>query len=194
MSARWFEHEAIAVASEYAEAALDLAAEAGIVEPVGQELDGLVEAFDSDRALREFLVTPLIPPGRKTEVLERRLAGRVSDVTRRLLGVLVRNGRGRLLPALASAYRDQRNRRQGKVEVSVTSAAPLDQQRRRELIEALRAWTGVEPLLTLRTDPALVGGIRVMFGDEVIDASVRAHLDQMRAGLRICRPRGRGGA
>ena len=37
--------------------------------------------------------------------------------------------------------------------------------------------------LSVQEDPSLIGGIRVVVGDEVLDTSVRARLEQMKVAL-----------
>jgi F-type H+-transporting ATPase subunit delta len=66
---------------------------------------------------------------------------------------------------------------------TVTATVPLTEEQRDRLAAALRRIYGAELHLNVQLDPDLVGGIRVEIGDEVIDGSVVARLDEARRRL-----------
>ena len=125
----------------------------------------------------------------RRELVGRVFGGRVSERTEALLDVLSRNGRLGLLRGIAGAYRDLLHRREGKVEVSVRTAQPLDDAERKELAGRLREAFGAEPLLRLTVDESVLGGCVVQVGDERFDASVAGELQRMRQRLVVARQR-----
>ena len=71
----------------------------------------------------------------------------------------------------------------GVSQAHVESAFPLDAAQLAELRETMERRFGRKLDMTVAVDPALIGGVRVAVGDEVLDTSIRARLEQMKAAL-----------
>jgi F-type H+-transporting ATPase subunit delta len=65
----------------------------------------------------------------------------------------------------------------------VTAAAPLTPAQQKRLAAALTAQYGTETRLDVIVDPAVLGGLRVQVGDEVVDGTVSARLTDLRLQL-----------
>jgi F-type H+-transporting ATPase subunit delta len=168
----------------YAEALLGVAARDGRAEEVGDELDALVTGvLDKHPRVAAFLDSPAVSRRTRGPVLAAALGETASPVVRNFLGVLNQNNRLDLLRAVAAAYHDLLDKRAGRVRVTVRSAAPLTDDQQRELRESLAVSLGREPVLDLRTDPDLLGGMVVQVGDKVYDSSVRTRLAAFRTQL-----------
>lgn len=70
--------------------------------------------------------------------------------------------------------------RQRRWIADVTVAKPLQQSQQDRLARGLSAAFGRELTLNVEVDPQLVGGIRVQVGDEVVDSSISARLDDLK--------------
>jgi F-type H+-transporting ATPase subunit delta len=175
--------ELLGLADEYATAVLNLAQASGEEETVVDELDALAQMAEQVSGLEGFLASPFIRPEQKQSAMDKALAGQVSTITGNLLGVLIRNGRGALLSLLAARCRHMLNHREGRIEVLVRSAQPLDEPVQRELKAALQQLLKAEPMLTLELDEDLLGGLQVEVGDEIIDASLASQLKRLRSEL-----------
>ena len=92
--------------------------------------------------------------------------------------------------AIARRFRELLSARQGRVEVLVTTAVPLDEQQRDRIVEALRGALGIEPLLRTSVDANALGGMIVRIGDRVYDASVATELERLRQSLTAKRSAG----
>lgn len=170
-----------AVASAYAVALLDnLGDEEG--EPVEAELAELAAAYAQVPGLGELL-TAEFRPAAAERFVEKVFAPRVSEATYALLVILARHGRLGLLPAVARACTDERNRRSGKVPVEVVSAVALDEQLEARIAEQLAAALGRPCVLTSRVDTKLLGGLTVTVGEQTYDASVATSLKRLRRRL-----------
>jgi len=99
------------------------------------------------------------------------------------LSMLVENGRISLLPEIGAQFLALKNAAEGAADAEITSAFELDAAQVSALIATLEKKFSrkLNPVVTV--DPALIGGVRVVVGDEVLDTSVRAKLQQMRVAL-----------
>ncbi len=79
---------------------------------------------------------------------------------------------------------------QGKQEVDVTTAVPLAEPQRRDLTAALREALDAEPVLREHVEPELAGGVVLVAGDRVLDASVAGALGRFRQSIRRREPAG----
>jgi F-type H+-transporting ATPase subunit delta len=65
----------------------------------------------------------------------------------------------------------------------VESAAPLDPELQRSLMEGLKQRYGPDITATFSVDPTLIAGVRVRIGSDVYDGSVKAGLAALDAGF-----------
>lgn len=168
------------LARVYAEALLALAEEQKAADDVGAELNTVAtEVIGKNPAVAAFLDNPAITPKTKLPVLGAAFAG-ASDLFKKFLDVLTRNDRLGLLRDVAAAYQGIRDRQAGRVRVVVRSATALDDNQKGELQQTLASKLGKEPILSVRVEPSLLGGLIVQVGDRVYDSSVRTRLNNLR--------------
>ncbi len=99
------------------------------------------------------------------------------------LRTVVENGRLSALPEIARQFRALHNARSGSSDAQVFSAFPIDDAGRTSLAQTLELRFGRKLNVSVELEPALIGGIRVVVGDEVLDTSVKARLEQMKVAL-----------
>jgi F-type H+-transporting ATPase subunit delta len=170
-------------ARRYAEAAFDLAHRDDDLDGWSRDLR-VAAGLDADERVETALDNPSIPLGERERAVDAALEGRVRDPVRRLVGLLVRRGRASLLPAVSREFDRLVNRERGIVTAIVTSAGPLSDEDAAAVgrrVAAMRRASDVR--LERRVDPALIGGLTVLVGDRLIDASVRGRLERLRARL-----------
>ncbi|MGD9482315.1 F0F1 ATP synthase subunit delta [Streptomyces sp. TRM70308] len=115
----------------------------------------------------------------KAELLHRLLGGRAKPATERLVVRLVSAPRGRSLESGLEALSKLAAERRDRSVAVVTSAVPLGDGQKRRLGAALTRLYGREVHLNLDVDPAVLGGISVRIGDDVIDGTVASRLDEV---------------
>lgn len=119
----------------------------------------------------------------KGELVEKLLAGRAGDATTLIASSLVQQPRERRVRSLLSwatgLVADQR----GRFVATVHTATPLDAERLERLRGALSTRYGREVSLNVVVDPEVLGGARIEIGDDVIDATVAARLNDLRQRL-----------
>ena len=146
------------------------------------QLDALA-GIAGDAALRQFAADPKVTDeqviGLVTGIAGKDLSPKLTN----LLSVVVDNGRLAVLPEIASQFRTLVNDRGGVADAQIVSAFPLDAAQRAELVQVLEKRFGRHLQPHVEVDASLIGGVRVTVGDEVLDTSVVARLEQMRVAL-----------
>ena len=89
----------------------------------------------------------------------------------------------RQLPEVAVQFRAIVNRLNGSSDAIVYSAFPVEDAALNDISDALQKRFGRKLNLSVQIDASLIGGVRVVVGDEVLDTSVKARLEQMKAAL-----------
>ena len=174
----------INVADSYAAALLELSEQQGNSAEVLQELADLVAGTEQDPVLAQFLLSAVVDDDARREGIEKSLRGRVTDLLVDTLQVLNTKGRAAILPTLYERYRLALEEARSEVDVHVTTACPLPEGLRNQLLEVLRTRTGLEPRLIERVDEDMLGGLVVHIGDEKLDGSVSHQLHTLRETLK----------
>ncbi len=99
------------------------------------------------------------------------------------ISMLVENGRISLLPEIGNQFQALRNAQEGAADAEITSAFALSDAQVVSLLGLLEKKFGRKLNPSVVVDNALIGGVRVIVGDEVLDTSVRAKLQQMQVAL-----------
>ncbi len=161
-----------------------LVAEAdGSLDDVEDELFRFSRIVAQDPALRAVLTDRGLGGDRKTALLTGLLGERARPETLRLVSSLVLAPRGRTLEdGLAEYARLAADIRERSV-ARVTSAVRLTEAQEQRLAAALARTLGREVQLQVDVDPAVVGGLVVRVGDEVIDGTTKHHLRAARVAL-----------
>ncbi|MDX3854672.1 F0F1 ATP synthase subunit delta [Streptomyces sp. AK02-01A] len=159
-------------------AELTAAQRSGALDDVEDELFRFGRIVESSTELRAALTDRSATAAAKTALLRSLLGGRANPATERLVVRLVTQPRGRSLEAgletlsrLAAARRD-------RMVAVVTSAVALTDGQKRRLGAALAKLYGRPMHLNLDVDPEVLGGISVRVGDEVINGTVAARLEE----------------
>ena len=96
---------------------------------------------------------------------------------------MIENGRLNALPEIAVQFRTLKNAQSGSSDAVVFSAFPIDATALADVALSLEKRFGRKLNVTVELQPELIGGIRVVVGDEVLDTSVKARLEQMKVAL-----------
>jgi F-type H+-transporting ATPase subunit delta len=110
-------------------------------------------------------------------------AGELPTEAQNLLRVLIDNGRVGVLPEVRDHFEVRKNEREGVVDADIASAFAVDDTQLAALVTDLEARfkRKVNPRVSI--DKELIGGAKIVVGDEVIDGSVRGKLAAMAAAL-----------
>jgi F-type H+-transporting ATPase subunit delta len=167
------------IATVYANALYQAAAEEGRVDQVRRDLGEFVEALGSSTELAQLLGAEEISDARKTQVLLELTEGG-DDLMRNLLRLLVDKSRETEVAGVYRGFVALVEQAQGIVHVEIVSAVPLDEPVREALRSKIESSLGKTVELTLTVDEEILGGLRLRIGDRVADASVRHRLESLR--------------
>jgi len=174
--------EIATVARPYAEAAFEAAMDRNSLAATADGLQ-LLAAIARNEQMRFVLSDPRVSAAKKKELFADVTGGKLDDVTRNLLGVLVDNHRELLLGEIDEQFEALKREHDRVIKARITSAQPLNDQQRADIVGALEKRYGKKVEAEVEVDPQLLGGARVQVGDQVIHASVRDALAQMAAAL-----------
>lgn len=174
--------ESLAIASRYATAIFDLAVEAKNEAAVVAAFEALAAAVKENTELRDALANPLLSRAAKGELLVG-LAKKADALTQQSLTTLAEQGRAEALPYVAELLVAKLAKHQGAVVAEVTSARPLNKAVEQQIQSALEKATGKEVQLSLKEDPAVLGGVSIRMGSYLLDATLSGALTNMRAQL-----------
>ena len=165
------------IARPYARAAFD---EAQAKKRLGPWSDALNTGATvvTDERVHNLLDNPSVTPGQLAQLIIE-IAGGLDEPGRNFVLTLAENRRLGYLPEIAAIFNELKDAEEGIVDVTVTSAAPLDQQQQLTLSEALSRKLQRQVRLHCETDAALIGGAVLRAGDLVIDGSIRTRLERI---------------
>ena len=169
------------IARPYAAALFQSSTAADSAQLVAQ-LDTLAGIAD-DAGLRQFAADPKVTDEQVSGLVSGIAGSDLSPKLRNLLDVVIDNGRLAVLPEIASQFRSLVNDRGGVADAHIVSAFPLDATQQADLAKVLEKRFGRQLKTSVTVDSSLIGGVRVTVGDEVLDTSVVARLEQMRVAL-----------
>lgn len=94
--------------------------------------------------------------------------------------IVVSKGRSEVLYPTAKEFINEYNRRKGIVTATVTSAAPLSETNKQEIIDVVKEATKGTVVLEARVDPDLIGGFVLKVGDRQFDTSIATSLNKLK--------------
>lgn len=174
--------ELATIARPYAEALFRASSEGADQKSVlawVQELAAIV----ADPQVRQLANNPRVTAEQLRGVLTSVMRSSVTPSVGNFLDVVIENGRLQALPEVAQQFQVLVERAAGASQAIVYSAFAMDEVALAEIKPGLEARFGSKLHFTIQVDESLIGGIRVVVGDEVLDASVKASLEQMKAAL-----------
>jgi F-type H+-transporting ATPase subunit delta len=168
------------LAGRYASALFDLAREQKQIDSVGRSLDALNQALLDSKDFAELVASPLVSrdeAGKAVAALGPQLG--LDPITTNFVGVLARNGRKKELRAVIRAFRRLASEHRGETTAEIVTARPLNDDQLGQLRQQLRTRAGREVNIDAQVDPAILGGIVVKLGSQMIDASIRTKLNRL---------------
>ena len=172
--------ELATIARPYAEAlfkacASDLSSTAVWVDELGQ--------IAANAQLLQFADSPKVTVDQVFDLVASVAKSTLPDAAKNFLRTVIGNGRLSVLPEIAAQFHALKNAQSGSSDAVVYSAFAIDAGALAEVAVMLEKRFGRKLNASVVLQPELIGGIRVVVGDEVLDTSVKARLEQMKVAL-----------
>lgn len=165
----------------YAAALYELATESSTLESIYKELNECAAIFKDNPELVKLFSAPNIPLKDKLDIV-----GKVFDdgVIQNLICVMTRNRRITRINDVCIEFNKKYNEFKNIAEMTVYTVKPLEKTEREALIKKLSDKYGKTVKLTEKSDPDLIGGIVVRYGNKVMDGSVKAKLRKVASDIK----------
>lgn len=170
--------EVTTIVRPYAVAAFRLAKERKALAQWSEML-GFAAAVAADPQMRAYIEDPKITAQAREQAFLAVCGDRLDAAGVNLVKLLIEYGRLALLPALATAFEALKAEDEGVLEAEISAAAKPGESAIKELVKRLQARFGKKIETSVRIDPELIGGVQIVIGDTVIDASVRGQLQEL---------------
>jgi F-type H+-transporting ATPase subunit delta len=169
--------ELATVARPYAEA-LFRVAQAGNLAQWSDLVDELTQVGSHPEVLA-YARNPKVSDSDVAAAIQALLKSPLNAEANNFLSMLIANGRIELLPEIGAQFHALKNSQEGAADAEITSAFDMDAAQTAQLVQTLEKKFSRKLNPSVTVDPSLIGGVRVVVGDEVLDTSVRARLQQM---------------
>lgn len=173
------------LSGRYATALFDLARDDRAIDAVSESLDAIKRALAESPEFAALTTNPLLSRTDAAKAVAAIASSMGLDsLTAKFLGVLAQNRRLGQLPAVIRAFTALAAAHRGEATAEVTSAHPLDAAQIDALKAQLRTKAGRDVALDLKVDPAILGGLIVKIGSQMIDSSIRTRLNTLAVAMK----------
>ncbi len=174
--------ELLTLARPYAKAAFAFASEQGATDNWSNALQVLSAAVQ-DEAFSAYLNRPELTPAEQVSIFAKVLGDNQTQAVSNFLTLLADNARLALLPEIEAEYELLKSQNNNTVDVVIESAFPMTSVQEQLLTHALEKKFNAAVNVSVEVNPALIAGVVIRAGDQVIDDSALNKLEKMRTRL-----------
>lgn len=173
------------VAGRYATALFELATEANAIDAVSASLDDFARLLAESDDLRRLVESPAFSAEEQVKAISAVLAkAGITGLAANFIGLVASKRRLFALPGMIAGYRKLVAEAKGIVSAEVTVAEQPSAQRVEEIRAALKDVAGKDVDVSIKVDPALIGGLVVKMGSRMVDASLKTKLNSIRLAMK----------
>lgn len=165
---------------EYAVALFELAVEDGIEKTISDGLKTVSRILRETPEYLDFLASPNIPVGERTEAVDKAFSGSVHEYVVSFLKVLTEKNSIRYIHKTISDFEDLYHAKDGISTAKVISAVPLKKNEKESLKKKLEAYCGHMVVMECIVNRAILGGMIVHVDGKVLDGSLRRRLQDIK--------------
>ncbi|NJM50157.1 MAG: F0F1 ATP synthase subunit delta [Sphingomonadales bacterium] len=169
----------------YAAALFALANENKKVASVESDLSKLRSALSESAELKSLTTNPVLSrQDAQTAIAAVAKSMKLDALTANTLGVLAQNRRLDQIKAVAEAFASLAAQERGEVTADVTTAHPLTPAQNKNLAQQLKLRVGSDVAINAKVDPAILGGMTVQIGSQMIDNSIKTRLNSLATAMK----------
>lgn len=166
------------IARPYAVAAFKLAKEQNALAKWSEML-GFASAVVNDAQMNAYIQDPKVVSSDLEAAFLKVIGDKLNENGQNLIKVLVEYNRLSILPAITTAFEELKAADEGTLEAQIIAAAKPSAAETQDLVKRLEAKFGKKIEASVSVDPEIIGGIKIIVGDTVIDASVKGQLQNL---------------
>jgi len=173
------------VAKRYAQGLLDFTNESGQTATVFSEMKDVVKIMNESKDLNRFFLTPYIDSKKKVEVANEIFKG-LSVSSQNLITLVIKQGRENQLKNIAQEFINKVEDINGVKRITLTTATELTKDNIEQILKStslVKADANFD--LTVNVNPSILGGYILRVGDQQVDASVKAKLNQVKKDFQL---------
>ena len=167
------------IAEVYARSLFEVAKEADKLDEVREQLGQVAEAVDQNRDLQVFFFSPYFSSEEKIQGLSQ-VVQDGDPIVLNFLGLLIEKHRMPAIFRIRQRFEALWQAENKVLPVQVTSAIELPEDTIRSIGDRIGERTGRKVQLTSDVDPDILGGLVLQVGNNVLDASIRNRLENLR--------------
>ncbi|MDP2152059.1 MAG: F0F1 ATP synthase subunit delta [Methylotenera sp.] len=143
------------------------------------EMLGFAAAVSNDAQIKAYIQDPKVVSSDLQTTFLKVCGDQLNENGQNLVKVLVEYGRLSILPEISSAFEALKAQDEGSLDAQIVAAAKPSAAEVKDLVKRLEAKFGKKIEASVSVDPELIGGIKIIVGDTVIDASVKGQLQNL---------------
>lgn len=143
------------------------------------EMLGFAAAVANDAQIKAYIEDPKVISAELEATFLKVCADQLNENGQNLIKILVEYGRLSILPEIHSAFEALKAQDEGTLDATIVSAAKISAAETKDLVKRLEAKFGKKIEAIVSVDPEIIGGIKIIVGDTVIDASVKGQLQNL---------------
>jgi F-type H+-transporting ATPase subunit delta len=168
------------ISKRYAQALFDLALEMKILDRVNEDMLLVRSVAVENPEFRRLLASPIIPPGKKSQIIKGIFEKHLEKLSFRFLQLVVKKEREAFLRNIAENFTSLYKKFNNILPVGLTTAQPIDEEIRREILFLLKDATHKKIELEEKVEEGLIGGFVLNLDDSQYDASLRKKISRLR--------------
>ncbi len=171
------------VSLRYARAIFDIALEQKNAKQIFDDFVLIDQVVAKSRDFNLLLNNPVIRPDKKNKVIEEIFSGKINELTLKLLLVITEKGREILIPSISRQFEIIYNAEYKRLPIKVLTAHQLNDMQKQDLISKLNQSFKMEILPEYEVDKAVLGGVKFVVADKIIDSSVSNQLEKLKQNM-----------
>jgi F-type H+-transporting ATPase subunit delta len=143
------------------------------------EMLGFATQIASDAKMQAYINDPNVVASDLQATFLKVCGNKLNENAQNLIKVLIEYGRLSILPAITDAFEALKAQDEGTLEANIIAASKPSSAEIKDLVKRLEAKFGKKVEATVSVDEEIIGGIKIIVGDTVIDASVKNQLQNL---------------